>query len=640
MLIKHSFILAFLSAVGIAAASPSSSPLLSPHVVHERRGHTPAGWNRARKHDSGAVLPLRIGLTQSNMDKLEEFLMEVSDPESSKFGGHWSAGQVAKTFAPSKETVETVYEWLTSSGFDASRIRVTPTKTWIEVNATVEEAERLLKTEYHVFEHGTGKEHVACDTYSLPEHVTKHVDLITPTVHFNAIIKARSEASGGAAHIGNPGVGLHPKTTGKISTLLTELENCDQQITPICLRALYGLVYEPLATSKNSYGIVEYTPQAYLQTDLNMFFANFSPSLYGTSPKMVSIDGGFAQTDYQGFDYNGESDLDLQYGMNLVDPQPITLYQAGDMVEGASFNNFLDAIDGTFCTFEGGDDPYYDSVYPDPYGGGYTGPEDCGIVAPANVISTSYAYNEADLSPAYTARQCAEYAKLGLMGVTVLYSSGDYGVAGNGGLCLNPDGSQTLNGTMFNPSFPGTCPYITSVGATQVVSGHTVYEPESACMDVIYSGGGFSNYFAMPSYQKTVVESYLKNYPPPYPPTMWNATGMSRAFPDVSANGAWYVVAIDGEFELVFGTSASSPVTGSILTLVNDARLAVGKKPIGFINPTIYSPAFVGAFHDITNGTNPGCGTIGYETAPGWDPVTGLGTPNFPQLVARWLLLP
>jgi tripeptidyl-peptidase-1 len=88
-------------------------------------------------------------------------------------------------------------------------------------------------------------------------------------------------------------------------------------------------------------------------------------------------------------------------------------------------------------------------------------------VKPAHVISTSYGYNEADLSRAYTARQCSEYAKLGLMGVTVLYSSGDNGVAGNGGKCLADDGSQTSNGNRFNPTFPSTCPYITSVGATQ-----------------------------------------------------------------------------------------------------------------------------------------------------------------------------
>lgn len=48
-----------------------------------------------------------------------------------------------------------------------------------------------------------------------------------------------------------------------------------------------------------------------------------------------------------------------------------------------------------------------------------------------------------------------------------------------------------------------------------------------------------------------------------------------------------YVVAIDGQFELVYGTSCSSPVSGAIFTMINDARLAAGKGPIGFINPTV-----------------------------------------------------
>jgi tripeptidyl-peptidase-1 len=127
--------------------------------------------------------------------------------------------------------------------------------------------------------------------------------------------------------------------------------------------------------------------------------------------------------------------------------------------QGASFNNFLDALDGSYCNFEGGDDPTQDAIYPDTQPGGFTGmsppllasspaqqdnsfsgKEQCGTTKPTHVISTSYAYNEADLTPFYTARQCAEYAKLGLLGVTVLYSSGDNGVAGNNNLCLNPNG--------------------------------------------------------------------------------------------------------------------------------------------------------------------------------------------------------
>jgi tripeptidyl-peptidase-1 len=137
-----------------------------------------------------------------------------------------------------------------------------------------------------------------------------------------------------------------------------------------------------------------------------MFFAQYAPDMVGERPIFDSMDGGVLQTAYQSFGYNGESDLDLQYGMTLVWPQKVTLFQVGDMVEGASFNNFLDGIDASYCTYEGGDDPNQDAIYPDPYNytGAYEGPESCGEYTPTWVISTSYAYNEADLTYAYEQR--------------------------------------------------------------------------------------------------------------------------------------------------------------------------------------------------------------------------------------------
>ncbi|KAF9222476.1 subtilisin-like protein [Gyrodon lividus] len=632
----RSFLLPFvLLSLGCAA---SADPSLSPWIVHERRSHTPSGWAPARKYHASAAIPLRFALAQPNIDSIEEYLYDVSHPDSPNYGIHWSAGQVAATFAPSQESLDAVRDWLLENGIESHRLKISPSRGWLEFQATVHEAELLLHTTYHVYTHETGAEHVACESYHLPEHLVPHVDFVTPTLHFDVKLSKRS-SSEPLRTVGQPSSGNGPKTTGQVSDWINQLEDCDNHITPICLRALYGLIYEPMSGAKNSYGIVEYTPQSYNQTDLNLFAKNFSSDLYGVSPTMVSIDGGSLSTQ-QSFDINGESNLDLEYGMNLVTSrQTVTLYQVGDMVEGASFNNFLDALDGTYCTFEGGDDQNEDGVYPDTQTDGYKG-YDCGIVKPANVISTSYGYNEADLTPAYAARQCAEYAKLGLMGVTVLYSSGDNGVAGNTKLCLNSDGSQTSDGKIFNPSFPSTCPYVTAVGATQVVPGKSVFDSESACEKVIYSGGGFSNYFAIPDYQKDAVNSYLKIYPPAYPGSIWNSTGMSRAYPDISANGANYVVAIDGNFSLVFGTSAAAPVVGAILTMVNDARITVNKNPIGFINPLIYAANFTDGFNDITNGTNQGCGTLGFNATKGWDPVTGLGTPNFPKLLAKWLLMP
>ncbi|KIM43044.1 hypothetical protein M413DRAFT_26249 [Hebeloma cylindrosporum] len=222
--------------------------------------------------------------------------------------------------------------------------------------------------------------------------------------------------------------------------------------------------------------------------------------------------------------------------------------------------------------------------------------------------------------------------KLGLMGTTVFHSSGDNGVAGNGGVSLNAEHEPVRrNGTVFNPGFPvpASCPFITAVGATQVNPGSTVNDPEGACEQVI-----FSPEEASPTSSPNDVKSFLKNHPPPFVNGEYNNSGNARAFPDLSTNGANHVIIVDGQFELVFGTSASSPVVGSIITLVNDARLAVV-----FLNPLIYSAIFRGAFNDITTGGNQGCGTPGFTATKGWDPVT-VGTPNLKKLIVLALLLP
>ncbi|KAI9757050.1 MAG: hypothetical protein M4579_003619 [Chaenotheca gracillima] len=633
-----------------ALASPTAR-----HVVHEKRDHLPQFWEKVGKLDGRAVIPVRIGLTQSNLDRGHDFLMDVSDPKSTKFSQHWTVEDVANMFAPSSDSVAKVREWLHEAGISTKRVKQSSNRSWLSFNATIDEVESLLKAEYSYYQHPDGKSHVGCESYSVPEHIAPHVDLITPTVHFDVVSKAPVDSElvkrklphhqvqpGIAKSVGAPGNGFQPKLGKQINIkgIIDQLENCDTLIVPNCLRALYKFPPGVSANSKNSYGIVEYTPQAYLQSDLDLFFKNFSSKLVGKPPKLDSIDGGVLQTIVESFEYNGESNLDLQYAMALVYPLNVTLYQVGDLQEGASFNTFLDAIDGSYCTYEGGDDPTQDPPYPDPSTGGYKGNLNCGGFPPTNVISTSYGYNEADLTAAYEKRQCNEYMKLGLMGVTVLYSSGDYGVAGNGGQCIDPTTGEFNDGSsgIFNPSFPSTCPYVTAVGATQVNPGSSVLKPESACEQVIYSGGGFSNVFPIPSYQSAAVNSYFANHNPPYGSDRFNNSKTVRGYPDISANGANYVVAVDGAFSTVYGTSASSPTVGSIITLLNEARLAIGKKPVGFLNPTIYAHA--NTLNDITSGGNQGCGTAGFTSVSGWDPVTGLGTPNFPKLLALFLTLP
>lgn len=652
-----------LFAVLTALAASSSSVLALPtndHVLHESRSHLPSGWTQRARLPPTERFTMRFGLKQSNMDRLDDILMAISDPSSPTYGQHMTPNEVIDTFAPSDETVSTVRDWLVAAGIKSDRIKHTANKLWLEIDVAVHEAESLLKSEYGYYEHAqTGTGHVATTAYHLPQGVSSHVDIVTPTIHFDVPLRDRdfdeverdqkfgkradtAPVKNGNAQVkniigkgqGNPG---QPKIGASLGQqLFTQLQNCDTTITPICLYALYKFAPEiqpKSAAAKNSIGIVEYSPVYVLQSDTTKFIGNYSQNVpKNYQPGVVLIDGAQEVQDHTltgnaAFAAYGEGNLDTQYAVALSYPTPVTIYQVGPSDGSASFNTFLDGVDGSYCTYEGGDD----------YTMGDPHTTSCGTAPKANVFSTSYAYNEADLSPAYEARQCSEYAKLGMQGVSFLFSSGDYGVGGNSGQCIDPTTGAYNDGTsgMFNPSFPGTCPYITSVGATQVNPGSSVLAPESACEQVIYSGGGFSNNFALPSYQAAAVTSWFKNHPPPYGADRFNNTGKSRGFPDISANGANYAVSIEGTYYKVFGTSASCPVVSSIITNLNTARIAVGKGPLGFLNPWLYKNP--GMLNDITSGGNQGCGTPGFTAVTGWDPVTGLGTPNYPKMLVSAL---
>jgi kumamolisin len=95
--------------------------------------------------------------------------------------------------------------------------------------------------------------------------------------------------------------------------------------------------------------------------------------------------------------------------------------------------------------------------------------------------------------------------------------------------------------------------------------------------------------------------------------------------PDVAGDASpetGYNVTFDGQSEVVGGTSAVAPLWAALIALLNQQR----GSNIGFLNPTLYQNAENG-FHDITSGSNGS-----FSAGPGWDPCTGLGSPNGTQL--------
>jgi len=273
---------------------------------------------------------------------------------------------------------------------------------------------------------------------------------------------------------------------------------------------------------------------------------------------------------------------------------------------------FLDAIDGSYCSYsaygETGDctDPRCnDPAYPDPAPGGYKGSRQCGVYQPTHVISVSYGGDEADWPDFYMKRQCDEYMKLGLQGVTVVMSSGDDGVGADS--CLGPNAKGQ---TVFAPDFAASCPYVLAVGSTEWDRPDPAVPPtpyqklREVATARFGSGGGFSNVFGIPSYQRDAVSAYFDQVEKDLPFAgyhhLLNDSDTSsidggvyhhggRAYPDVAAVGDRQVVYSNGSWWLVGGTSLSAPVFSSVLTLINEERIAAGKGTVGYIHPVIVS---------------------------------------------------
>ncbi|KAF9009885.1 family S53 protease [Cyathus striatus] len=354
--------------------------------------------------------------------------------------------------------------------------------------------------------------------------------------------------------------------------------SCNTLVTPGCLQQLYGIPAAKATQKSSTLGVSGFIEQFANSADLATFIKGFRPDLVGTTFSLQTLDGG--SNPQQAREAGIEANLDTQYTVGVASGVPISFISVGEQNKDG-VDGFLDIINFLL-----------------------------GETNPPHVLSTSYGFNEPDLPSSLATSLCNAYMQLGARGTSIIFSSGDGGVSG----------SQSQTCTTFIPTFPSGCPFVTSVGAT------TGVQETSAT----FSSGGFSNFFTRPSFQDAAVTSFLT--------TLGNTnagkfnTG-GRAFPDVAAQGENVVIFVGGEEGTVAGTSCSTPIFASIVSLLNDQLVAAGKPVLGFLNPFLYSTG-ASAFTDITTGDNPGCNTNGFPAVAGWDPVTGLGTPNFAKLQA------
>jgi tripeptidyl-peptidase-1 len=413
-------------------------------------------------------------------------------------------------------------------------------------------------------------------------------------------------------------------------------------------------VRKPRYSEDMSFGESNYTSDTgYVGREVNQRLYSLGDALANHNSSAAAIefqDGGYTQSSL---------DATLQYS-NLA-PNKVTCSYGTN--SGSDIETMLD-MDMLADTAGGARLCYLN--YPDWIYEFAVGIQNMSDAERPDVVSISYGWSEVDqcsivncnnaTAKQYIDRANVELAKLGLLGVTVVVSSGDAGAPGRTSEDCDSDNP-------INPVFPGSSPYVVSAGATFVVADNSTHNYSTPLCKMFgcangtqskvvnfnevgwTSGSGFTIYpDTRPNWQSAAVEEYLNSgvYLPPK--STWNSNG--RGYPDIVANGHNCPVydAYGGDtFTAVDGTSCSAPVFAAMLTLLNDYQVSKGRPKLGFVNPLLYATAnhsnspFSRPLGGNTHCTEYGCCSkdFGFQSPPNetvWDPVTGLGQLNVTEM--------
>src|SRR5438445_11524953 len=308
----------------------------------------------------------------------------------------------------------------------------------------------------------------------------------------------------------------------------------------------------------------------YRRRDLTTYFDNLNlPHPHVTA---VSVDGGH---NHPGTDDDGEVMLDIEVAAGVAPKTKIVVYFAPNNDRG-----FLDAV--IKATHDTRHKP---SVISISWGGAESG----------WTAQAMQAFDQA-------------FQDAAALGVTVCCAAGD-----NGSTDGVTDGLQHVD-------FPASSPFALACGGTSLqasgktISSETVWDdaPTSA------TGGGISDFFPLPSWQS------VTNVPSSANPDHHKGRGLPDIAGDADPNTG-YAVIVDGQQEVIGGTSAVAPLWAGLIARINQQL----GNTLGYLNPLLYGPlSQSGALHDITQGNN---GT--YTAGIGWDPCTGWGTPDGTRLL-------
>ncbi|HYL65180.1 MAG TPA: S53 family peptidase [Candidatus Methylomirabilis sp.] len=447
----------------------------------------------------------------------------------------------------------------------------------------------------------------------------------TPEAYGKAFgVQLKMYKSGEATYRGREGDILIPQNLQGIVTSVTGLDN--RPFARPHYRVLRGTAHAAGASASAgsaSAAAAASIPTGFTPLQLAALY-NFPPNLDGTGQTVAILElgGGFRTQELNAYFQNlglanPPSVTAVPFpnggtnspGTNALDPSNpdvevmLDIEVAGAVAPGAKFVVYFapDATDQSFLNV-------MSAILND-------------TVNKPNIVSISWGGPEDAASDQFKNEFDQMLQSAGHLGVTVCVAAGDNGSADFHADDPNWDGKAHVD-------FPASDPFALACGGTQLTASGGAISKEVVWHDGANdgTGGGVSRFFALPSYQQGADRQPAVNPPGP----------VMRGVPDVAgdaAPGSGYRIVCDGTsfpdpsqgLPPVGGTSAVAPLLAGLI-----ARISQGlNKPAGFINPLLYATPANASFRDITQGNNGD-----YKAGAGWDPCTGLGSPNGQKLLA------
>ena len=543
------------------------------------------------------LIDFSIALKPQNIDLLENILLDVSNPLSKNYGNYWEIEDINKLIEPDVNNKLEVVNWLKNNNITNEEMNIYSDGIVCHTNK-IKNVEEIFNIKMIPILVSNRTYLVSNKNYEIPNKLNDMIDFVEG--------------------ISNK---LIPKQ--KIKHHYNNYKVDPGYVGREVVRRLYSIPFD-IIKDKQSAGSIEYQGDSgFSQQNLleSQKYNSESPNPINNS-HIIGTDTDYPDT---------ESELDVQ--MISQTAENIDLWFWGS-------KNWL----YTFC-LEFVNKKEIPNVISMSWG--WSEDQQCTI---ANCTNTT--------SQQFINRVNVEYMKMGLRGVTILVSSGDAGAPGR-----TSEGCDVSR--PVNPVFPGSSPWVTTIGATFVIETSTKTDwnySSPLCLNygcangsqelgtsINYTGwtagGGFSHE-KRPSWQDKVVTQYLESGVPL--PSKFSRNG--RSYPDISVVGHNCPVYTEGSIMGVDGTSCSAPIFAGIVSILNQFQQNRNKSNLGFINPMLYQmmESDPTIFNDIVDGNNwctedsscperkDGGSDFGYKAAKGYDPVTGLGTPNVSKIM-NWM---